>query len=73
MKCLDKKRIKMKGGETLALNERIMLSLVSNGVSEEPSIFPLYLLAFTGNAYKRNKTKADMYNKGILNADLLWY
>ncbi|ESO95561.1 hypothetical protein LOTGIDRAFT_144613 [Lottia gigantea] len=32
MKCLDKKRIKMKGGETLALNERIMLSLVSTGV-----------------------------------------
>ncbi|KAJ8312861.1 hypothetical protein KUTeg_010234 [Tegillarca granosa] len=27
MKCLDKKRIKMKQGETLALNERIMLSL----------------------------------------------
>lgn len=34
MKCLDKKRIKMKGGETLALNERIMLSLVSTGVSD---------------------------------------
>ena len=33
MKCLDKKRIKMKNGETLALNERIMLSLVSTGVS----------------------------------------
>ena len=33
MKCLDKKRIKMKQGETLALNERIMLSLVSSGVS----------------------------------------
>ena len=33
MKCLDKKRIKMKCGETLALNERIMLSLVSTGVS----------------------------------------
>lgn len=33
MKCLDKKRIKMRGGETLALNERIMLSLVSTGVS----------------------------------------
>lgn len=33
MKCLDKKRIKMKGGETLALNERIMLSSVSTGVS----------------------------------------
>lgn len=32
MKCLDKKRIKMKNGETLALNERIMLSLVSTGV-----------------------------------------
>ncbi|CAF4572614.1 unnamed protein product [Rotaria sp. Silwood2] len=31
MKCLDKKRIKMKQGETLALNERIMLSLVSIG------------------------------------------
>ncbi|XP_072013142.1 G protein-coupled receptor kinase 3-like isoform X1 [Amphiura filiformis] len=29
MKCLDKKRIKLKQGETLALNERIMLSLVS--------------------------------------------
>lgn len=27
MKCLDKKRIKMKQGETLALNERTMLSL----------------------------------------------
>lgn len=35
MKCLDKKRIKMKQGETLALNERIMLSLVSTGVSQE--------------------------------------
>lgn len=33
MKCLDKKRIKMKQGETLALNERVMLSLVSTGVS----------------------------------------
>jgi serine/threonine protein kinase len=33
MKCLDKKRIKMKQGESLALNERIMLSSVSNGVS----------------------------------------
>lgn len=32
MKCLDKKRIKMKQGETLALNERTMLSLVSTGV-----------------------------------------
>ena len=34
MKCLDKKRIKMKQGESLALNERIMLSSVSNGVSK---------------------------------------
>lgn len=34
MKCLDKKRIKMKQGETLALNERLMLSLVSTGVSQ---------------------------------------
>ena len=30
MKCLDKKRIKLKQGETLALNERIMLSMVSS-------------------------------------------
>lgn len=30
MKCLDKKRIKLKQGETLALNERIMLSMVNN-------------------------------------------
>ena len=37
MKCLDKKRIKMKQGETLALNERIMLSLVSTGVSSSIS------------------------------------
>jgi len=31
MKCLDKKRIKMKQDETVALNERIMLSLLSTG------------------------------------------
>ena len=40
MKCLDKKRIKMKQGETLALNERIMLSLVSTGVC---NLLPLIL------------------------------
>lgn len=40
MKCLDKKRIKMKQGETLAINERIMLSLVSTGVcSANPLIW----------------------------------
>lgn len=33
MKCLDKKRIKMKQGEMLALNERSMLQVVSTGVS----------------------------------------
>ncbi|XP_021370449.1 beta-adrenergic receptor kinase 2-like isoform X1 [Mizuhopecten yessoensis] len=38
MKCLDKKRIKMKQGETLALNERIMLSLVSTGQEGSPFI-----------------------------------
>ncbi|XP_011691818.1 PREDICTED: G protein-coupled receptor kinase 1 isoform X2 [Wasmannia auropunctata] len=32
MKCLDKKRVKMKQGETLALNEKTMLSLVSKGM-----------------------------------------
>jgi len=41
MKCLDKKRIKMKGGETLALNERIMLSLVSHGVNNQQLFCPL--------------------------------
>jgi beta-adrenergic-receptor kinase len=30
LKSLDKKRIKLKQGETLALNERIMLSMVNN-------------------------------------------
>lgn len=29
MKCLDKKRIKLKQGEALALNERVMLSMVN--------------------------------------------
>ena len=42
MKCLDKKRIKMKQGETLALNERIMLSLVSTGVCS--SLLPLTMI-----------------------------
>ncbi|XP_018788744.1 PREDICTED: G protein-coupled receptor kinase 1 [Bactrocera latifrons] len=32
MKCLDKKRIKMKQGEMLALNERTMLQAVSTGM-----------------------------------------
>jgi serine/threonine protein kinase len=41
MKCLDKKRIKMKQGETLALNERIMLSLVSTGVSIRMDVITL--------------------------------
>ena len=31
MKCLDKKRIKLKQGEMLALNERFILQLVSSG------------------------------------------
>lgn len=44
MKCLDKKRIKMKQGETLALNERIMLSLVSTGVSTHYSYFFLHMI-----------------------------
>jgi len=36
----------MKGGETLALNERIMLSLVSHGVSLDISDRPTTLLEF---------------------------
>lgn len=44
MKCLDKKRIKMKQGETLALNERTMLSLVSTGVRIFLNTFFLFSL-----------------------------
>lgn len=33
MKCLDKKRIKLKSGESMAINERVILSRVSSGVS----------------------------------------
>jgi beta-adrenergic-receptor kinase len=47
MKCLDKKRIKMKQGETLALNERVMLSLVSTGVSRQKiSIFFIIVILY---------------------------
>lgn len=46
MKCLDKKRIKMKQGETLALNERIMLSLVSTGVSIIDLLFFFFFLSY---------------------------
>ena len=44
MKCLDKKRIKMKQGETLALNERVMLSLVSTGVSIQKKNVFLFII-----------------------------
>ena len=44
MKCLDKKRIKMKQGETLALNERVMLSLVSTGVSRQKKNVFLFII-----------------------------
>lgn len=57
MKCLDKKRIKMKQGETLALNERIMLSLVSTGVSITilfSFFLPYNVKAFAYNPYSIN-------------------
>ncbi len=38
MKCLDKKRIKLKSGESMAINERVILSRVSSGVSS-PNYF----------------------------------
>ena len=38
MKCLDKKRIKLKSGEQLALNERFILQLVSAGSEDCPFI-----------------------------------
>lgn len=42
MKCLDKKRIKMKQGEMLALNERNMLQAVSTGVSESENLIVFF-------------------------------
>uniref|UniRef100_A0A8C0D964 [beta-adrenergic-receptor] kinase n=1 Tax=Balaenoptera musculus TaxID=9771 RepID=A0A8C0D964_BALMU len=46
MKCLDKKRVKMKQGETLALKERIMLSLVSTGL--------IYCLGWAWDTFRGN-------------------
>lgn len=47
MKCLDKKRIKMKQGESLALNERSMLSSVSSEVTQLSIIFsPFFFSSF---------------------------
>lgn len=51
MKCLDKKRIKMKQGETLALNERIMLSLVSTGVKKKHLIVIFWRRVFLNNPF----------------------
>jgi len=51
MKCLDKKRIKMKQGETLALNERIMLSLVSTGVIYHTYYYLITLSGYFNNLY----------------------
>lgn len=56
MKCLDKKRIKMKQGETLALNERIMLSLVSTGVRN--------FLFFSSLFFFLSFVKNDAFNHG---------
>lgn len=56
MKCLDKKRIKMKQGETLALNERIMLSLVSTGVRN--------FLFFSSLFFFLSFIKNDAFNHG---------
>jgi len=60
MKCLDKKRIKMKQGETLALNERIMLSLVSTGVRD--------FFSFVKNdvfAFNRGNDDTTWHNKAL--------
>ena len=66
MKCLDKKRIKMKGGETLALNERIMLSLVSTGVRQfkqsEISILGAWFIRFP-QPFKGDKRRKLPNNK----------
>lgn len=65
MKCLDKKRIKMKQGETLALNERIMLSLVSTGVSCTQqqrlwsAVVELRLSQIANDERKRDQIKID--------------
>lgn len=49
MKCLDKKRIKLKGGESLAMNERNMLAAVSSGVSKKYSPFFLFKCSMQKN------------------------
>ena len=62
MKCLDKKRIKLKGGETLALNERIMLSLVSTEVTDQFLVFVFSLSSpHMSSRNKINSVLATIY------------
>lgn len=61
MKCLDKKRIKMKQGETLALNERTMLSLVSTGVSQFSNFLFIFIFFFYISAISSKNTKLKRF------------
>lgn len=62
MKCLDKKRIKMKQGENLALNERTMLSLVSTGVSYRKVLCSVQLTGFLGSEVITNCVVNDAFD-----------
>lgn len=64
MKCLDKKRIKMKQGETLALNERTMLSLVSTGVSWRQNCLPSFSPSSSSGGYLTSKSKREISTFG---------
>lgn len=66
MKCLDKKRIKMKQGESLALNERIMLSAVSN---EDGSPF-IVCMSYTFHTTDKLCFILDLMNGGDLHYHL---
>ncbi|XP_032683986.1 G protein-coupled receptor kinase 1 isoform X3 [Odontomachus brunneus] len=72
MKCLDKKRIKMKQGETLALNERIMLSLVSTGIHRHPQMDCPFIVCMTYAFHTADKLCfiLDLMNGGDLHYHL---
>lgn len=66
MKCLDKKRIKMKQGESLALNERSMLSSVS---SEDGSPF-IVCMSYAFHTVDKLCFILDLMNGGDLHYHL---
>ena len=73
MKCLDKKRIKMKGGETLALNERIMLSLVSTGVSTVFNLLSIHTLISIHPLSNKQEPNCNLTSVEQLESVAIWY